>query len=72
MLLSARTGPSGLAPEFVLAILPSDGQDSVTRQRARVGGEILFIIGAMLGAAALLHLMYRSWRVSTRPMPCRH
>jgi len=32
-----------------------------------VGGEILFTIGAMLGAAALLHLMFRSWRVSTRP-----
>ena len=66
-LQSARSGPSGLASEFVLAILPADGQDSVTRERARVGGEILFTIGAILGAAALLHLIYRSSRVSTRP-----
>ncbi len=32
-----------------------------------MGGEILFTIGAMLGGAALLHLMHRSWRASTRP-----
>lgn len=32
-----------------------------------MGGEFLFTIGAALGGAMFLYLMYRSWRASTRP-----